>query len=143
MRTLDIDVGDKAAIAAVQKVIRSEITLGNTTLLVAGDVLTIGNGYTAQLLMHGMTDRYTGEHFGSHIDRLHADWENADLAWKGLAALEGATTGTMHDLEQAMADVHQGKIDTLLRAGRDSGDGRDFFLEQLERINPAEKGGNS
>lgn len=136
IRTLDIDPGDTEAIRAVQNVIKAEIHLSNESLVVAGDIQNITNDYSAAMLMTG---ELNGEHFTPHIDRLHDALDDADLAWKTLSALESDTSGTMHTLTAGMRDVHQAKTDSLLRAGRDAGSHPEFFLEQLNKLDPGAK----
>lgn len=136
VKALEIEPDDKQKIAAVQAAIQAEIRLENTTLLIAGDLQNMSNTMTAQALMEGMTDRYTGERFDADIDRLHAAADEADLAWKTVAAYEGQT-GSIHEFSKAMAEVHHVKLDTLLRHGRDlNEEHRDFFVKELLRLEP-------
>lgn len=134
IRALDIGSADKEKIAAIQSTIKAEILLSNATMLAAADTMYIKNTYAAEALMHGLDDKLTGQHFASHMEKLTAAHEDADLAWKKLAAHEQNTNGPLHTMERGLAEVHVAKLDTLLRAGRDAGDHVDFFLDQLEKI---------
>ncbi len=136
VRTLGIEAQDKASIEAVQRAIKSEIRLANTTLQVSIDILEINNSKLAEFLMHDTYNTDKKEMDIAHITQLHTAFENADLAWRTVAAIEGTSQGPMHEFMKGMHDVHHGRIDTLLRAGRDIGDEEAFFLQQLEKIDP-------